>query len=161
MVRDRPPDSGNKSGESYAPAVTLRGLVVLGAAMMVAGAACGSTAASQSSSSVPVTTRPATRATLAISSPAPNAVTGRDVRVVMRLDGAHLVPPTQVGGRLFPDRGHIHVSVDGVLVAMPVQLVDSLPVLSPGTHTVEVEFVASDHLPFQNRVVAAVTFRVK
>jgi hypothetical protein len=160
MVRSRPPDSGNRIGESYAPAVTLRGLAVLGAAMMVAGAACGSTAASQSSPA-PAPPRPSTHATLAISSPAPNAVTGPDVRVVMRLDGGHLVPPSQVGGRLFPDRGHIHVSVDGVLVAMPLQLVDPLPALSRGTHTVEVEFVASDHLPFENRVVAAVTFRVK
>jgi hypothetical protein len=79
----------------------------------------------------------------------------------MTLERAHLVPPTQVGGRLFSDRGHIHVLVDGQLVAMPLELTDPLPTLSPGVHTVEAEFVASDHLPFANRVVAAVTFRVK
>ena len=71
------------------------------------------------------------------------------------------MPPTQVGGAIFPDRGHIHVLVDGQLVAMPLQLTEPLPTLSPGMHTVQAEFVASDHLPFENRVVAAVTFRVR
>lgn len=71
-----------------------------------------------------------------------------------------MVPPTQVGGTLRGDRGHIHLSVDGTLVAMPFQLTDRLADLSPGSHTLEAEFVASDHLSFSNRVVAAVTFEV-
>jgi len=79
----------------------------------------------------------------------------------MRLAHAHLVAPTQIGGKLSPDRGHIHLSVDGQLVAMPLRLDERLPTLSPGPHTVEAEFVASDHLPFANRVVAAVTFSVR
>jgi len=33
--------------------------------------------------------------------------------------------------------------------------------LTPGAHSVQVEFVAIDHLPFSNRVVAAVLFTVK
>jgi hypothetical protein len=33
--------------------------------------------------------------------------------------------------------------------------------LTPGPHSVQVEFVAIDHLPFRNRVVAAVLFTVK
>ena len=44
---------------------------------------------------------------------------------------------------------------------MPLRLVDRLPVLTAGAHTLEAEFVASDHLPFANRVVAAVTFDVR
>ena len=79
----------------------------------------------------------------------------------MRLENAHLVPPTQVGGQLSGDRGHIHLSIDGQLIAMPLRLDERLPDLPPGPHTVEAEFVASDHLPFANRVVAAVTFRVR
>ena len=51
--------------------------------------------------------------------------------------------------------------VDGTLVAMPLRLTEQLPKLSPGSHTVQAEFVASDHLPFANRVVAAVTFSVR
>ncbi len=79
----------------------------------------------------------------------------------MQLDGAHLVPPTQVGGALRGDEGHIHVSVDGQLVAMPLVTSYQVTNLVPGSHTVEAEFVAADHLPFSNRVVAAVTFQVQ
>jgi hypothetical protein len=142
--------------------VTLRGLLLLGAVVALAATACGSSASPTSTpTSSPAAPRPSTAARLEISSPAPNAVTGRTVDLVMSLARARLVPPTQVGGEIVGDRGHIHVSVDGQLVAMPLQLTDPLPTLSPGLHTVEAEFVASDHLPFQNRVVAAVTFRVK
>ena len=72
------------------------------------------------------------RARLEITAPAPNAVTGTVVDLVVRLDHARLVPATQTGGRIRPDRGHIHVSVDGQLVSMPNQLSDRLPPLSAG-----------------------------
>jgi len=81
--------------------------------------------------------------------------------VKLRLERAHVVPATQVGGALRPDAGHIHLSVDGQLVAMPQRLDYSLTGLTPGSHTIEAEFVASDHLPFANRVVAAVTFEAR
>ena len=132
-------------------------ITALGTVLLLASTGCTSTNPSSTSAS----RRPSTPATLEISSPAPNATTGRAVTLVLHLGHARLVPPIQVGGRLLPDRGHIHVSVDGQLVAMPLRLDDPLPTLSPGTHTVEAEFVASDHLPFENRVVAAVTFRVR
>jgi hypothetical protein len=83
------------------------------------------------------------------------------VDVRLQLDGAHVVPSTQVGGALRLDRGHIHLSVDGQLVAMPQRLVDRVPGLAPGAHTIEAEFVATDHVSFANRVVAAVTFEVR
>ena len=105
--------------------------------------------------------RPHTDATLQIVAPAPNSTTGSDVDLTMRLTGARLVPPSQVGGTLRGNEGHIHVLVDGQLVAMPVSDHEQLTDLSPGSHTVEAEFVASDHLAFANRVVAAVTFGVR
>jgi hypothetical protein len=105
--------------------------------------------------------RPRTAATLQIVTPAPNAVTGRDVDVKLLLAHAQLVPPTQVGGKIVGNRGHIHVSVDGTLVSMTLQADQPVADLAPGIHTIEAEFVASDHLPFKNRVVAAVTFRVR
>jgi hypothetical protein len=117
---------------------------------------CGSSSSGRTA--IPV--RPSTAATLQILAPTPNAHTGSRVRVSLRLDHAHLVPATQVGGILRPDEGHIHLSLDGQLVAMPSQLTDPLPLLRAGGHTVEAEFVASDHLPFADRVVAAVTFTV-
>ena len=88
--------------------------------------------------------------------------TARTVDVDLRLDHAHLVPATQVGGTLRPDRGHIHLSVDGQLVAMPLPArTTGCRASRPGATRSQAEFVASDHLPFANRVVAAVTFRVR
>jgi hypothetical protein len=146
--------------------VTTRGLVgrrlpiaVACISLALVAAGCGHSAATTSTTQPAA--RPATNARLAIISPAPNAATGRTVNLVVQLTNARLAPPSQTGGQIRPDRGHIHVSVDGVLVSMPVSLTDPLPPLAPGPHTVQAEFVASDHLPFANRVVAAVTFRVR
>jgi hypothetical protein len=103
--------------------------------------------------------RPATPARLQIIEPGPNARSGPDVEVSMRLDHARLVTPIE-GLDVRPDRGHVHLSVDGRLMAMPTALRVTLPALDEGAHTITAEFVASDHLPFRNRVVAAVSFRV-
>jgi hypothetical protein len=105
--------------------------------------------------------RPTTDATLRFVTPTPNAVSGTDVVVRVRLDGARVVPATQVGGTPRPDRGHIHVSLDGQLVAMSYGDRQVLPNVAPGRHTLQAEFVATDHLPFANRVVTAVTFSVR
>jgi hypothetical protein len=123
--------------------------------------ACGSGSSPTSGPATSAPARPSTAATLEILTPGPNEHTAQTVDVDLRLEHAHLVPGTQVGGLLRSDRGHIHLSVDGQLVAMPLRLRDRLPRLAPGSHTLQAEFVASDHLPFANRVVAAVTFDVK
>src|SRR6202521_5486853 len=105
-----------------------RGAVLLRIALACLGltlvpGACGRSAASRAS------TRPTTNASLQIASPGPNEIMGRRVEIVMTLSGAHLAPLTQSGNRLRPDRGHIHVLVDGTLVAMPVRLREELPIL--------------------------------
>ncbi len=105
--------------------------------------------------------RPTTHATIRFVSPEPNAVSGSDVTVRVHLGGARIVPSTQVGGKPRADRGHIHVSLDGQLVAMAYGDDQVLPNVTPGRHTLQAEFVASDHLPFANRVIAAVTFTVR
>jgi hypothetical protein len=125
--------------------------LLLVCALGVAAAAC-----SGSSSG-----RPHTPATLQILTPAPNATTGSDVELRLQLRHARVVPASQVGGAVRPDRGHIHVSVDGQVTQMLYGVVQQVPNLSPGTHTIQAEFVASDHAPFANRVVAAVSFTVK
>lgn len=104
--------------------------------------------------------RPRTPARLEIVAPAPNEVTGAETTVRVDLRRARLVPGTQIGGAVRPHEGHIHISVDGQVVAMVNRLDVPLTGLSPGDHTVTAEFVASDHLPFANRVVAATSFRV-
>ncbi len=80
------------------------------------------------------------------------------MQVVLR--HARLVQGTQVGGRVDPRRGHIHVSVDGRVIAMINRPRVPVTGLSPGEHTIQAEFVASDHLPFANSVDAAVSFTV-
>jgi hypothetical protein len=105
--------------------------------------------------------RPETPATLEIVTPEPNAVTGPDVSLKLRLRNAQIVPGAQVGGKIRPDRGHIHVSVDGQVTQMYYGAEQQIPGLSPGSHTIQAEFVAGDHAPFANRVVAAVTFEVQ
>jgi hypothetical protein len=105
--------------------------------------------------------RPETSATLQIVTPAPNATTGAAVDLRLKLRGAEVVPATQVGGKIRPDRGHIHVSVDGQVTQMYYGAHQTVPGLTPGDHTIQAEFVAADHAPFANRVVAAVTFTVK
>ena len=103
--------------------------------------------------------RPSTPATLRIVTPAPNARTGPEVDVRVELAHARIVsaPP---GATPDPRRGHVHVSLDGRLIAMSYSLNRRLSGLALGEHTVEAEFVAADHLPFRNRVIASVTFTV-
>lgn len=107
--------------------------------------------------------RPASTATLAIDEPSSGQViAAKDTQldVVMTLDGGTIVNTAST--TLTPDTGHIHLSLDGTLVSMTyglVQLVD-ISGLSPGEHTLEAEFVAADHGPFDPRVTASATFTI-
>jgi hypothetical protein len=92
-------------------------------------------------------------------SPTPDEVSGPDVTVRVNLIGAHEVEPS--AGKVRPDEGHIHVSLDGTVVAMAYGTSQELKGLRPGPHSVQVEFVAIDHLPFSNRVMAAMLFTVR
>jgi len=103
--------------------------------------------------------RPATSARLQILEPTPNESTGPDLVLKLNLIGARVVQPSV--GKLRPDEGHIHVSLDGTLVSMTYGTSQDLHALKPGPHTIQAEFVATDHIPFKNRVVAAVLFAVK
>jgi hypothetical protein len=102
-----------------------------------------------------------TPATLQIVVPEANATTGPNVVLKLVLRHAHLVPGMQIGGKVRPHEGHVHVLLDGQLAMMTNRLREPLRNLAPGEHTVQAEFVASDHLPFANRVVAAVSFTVR
>jgi hypothetical protein len=127
--------------------------LLAGLILTVALVACGSSGVQGS--------RPTTPAILQIISPTPNEVTGTTVDLTMKLTNAVVVSPAQVGGKINPTQGHIHVSLDGKLISMLYGTQQVIPGLTPGTHTLQASFVASDHLPFANEVVAAVIFTVK
>jgi hypothetical protein len=78
------------------------------------------------------------------------------VDVQLQLDGGQIVSFTSL--HVQPDQGHIHLSLDGKLVAM-TGLEARIPV-PPGTHRLQAEFVAADHLSFDPPVTSTVTFTV-
>ena len=105
--------------------------------------------------------RPVTAARLSIVSPQPGSHTGSTVDVKLALSGGKIVPQLEVlPAKLPTDQGHIHVRLDGNIVSMAYGLDEKLTNLSPGPHAIQVEYVAVDHAPFQNDVVATVLFTV-
>ena len=134
------------------------GLVAVGIALaLIVVAGC----APANPSTTTTSARPRTPAQLQILAPTPNqVVNGSTLDLKLAITGATIVAPSQVTG-ISPTQGHVHVSVDGKLVSMTYGPSQQLTGLTPGTHTVQAEFVASDHRPFANRVVAAVVFQVQ
>jgi hypothetical protein len=122
--------------------------------------ACSSSGSLPTSPSSPSSSRPRSTATLSILSPKNgSAVAGPTVHLELSLEGAHIVKQTSTD--LSPDEGHLHVLLDGSLIAMNYRLGDDIPDVAPGPHRIEVEFVATDHAPFDPRVTAATSFQVK
>jgi len=104
--------------------------------------------------------RPSSTAELSIVSPAVGEVVhGSTVDLRVKLQGAKLVPATTTN--IVPDEGHLHVILDDKLISMTEGLEQSIPDVPPGEHRITVEFVASDHAPFDPRVVTVVAFEVK
>jgi hypothetical protein len=103
--------------------------------------------------------RPSSTATIAFRSPTPGQrVAGDELEVLLDLTGGTITDATTTA--VTPDVGHIHLSLDGKLVSMTygtVQAVD-LRNVTAGRHTLEAEFVAADHAPFDPRVESTVTF---
>ena len=100
---------------------------------------------------------------LQITQPTPNQTTGPDVTLVVNVIGGTVVPATQttVKGNIPTTEGHIHVSLDGTLVNMAYSTTQDLHGLKPGPHTLTAEYVAVDHLPFQNRPTSDVIFNAQ
>lgn len=135
----------------------LRAIAWLMPLLLLALPACGED--KKSSAPRGVAERPLTPARVQIVAPTPNQETGPDVTVQVKLIGAREVPQQQ--GEVKPDEGHIHISVDGVVVKMAYEESSVIRGLTPGQHSVQVDFVAVDHVPFRNRVTAGVLFTVK
>jgi hypothetical protein len=141
-------------------------LVAVGAAFALAAGSCGSSGGDSSpaspSSATPTVSadRPASPAKLAILSPTNGQVVrGSTVEMKVSLKDAKIVPATSTD--IVPDEGHLHVILDDQLISMTGDTTQLLATLTPGQHLLKVEFVASDHAPFDPRVIAVVAFEVK
>ncbi len=140
------------------------------AVLSTACAACGSDSAPPATAGptpaatlppgTPSGARPSSPATLTITSPADGStVTGGTIHVAVDLQGAQVVQATSAN--ISPDKGHVHLYIDGNLQFMQYTLAQDFPV-HPGVYTIKAEFVASDHFPFSPRVYSKqIVFTVK
>jgi hypothetical protein len=104
--------------------------------------------------------RPSSTAKLSIVAPKVGEVVhGSSVDLRVELRGARIVPATTTN--IVPDEGHLHVLLDDTLISMTQGTEQTIPNVTPGPHRIQVEFVASDHAPFDPRVVSVVAFEVK
>jgi hypothetical protein len=132
-----------------APARRLVALLTLAVVLAVVGTACSS------SSAKPQAQRPSTTATVQILSPtAGQVVTGSTLHVVLQLTGGTIIP-TSTATPIGTNEGHIHLLDNGSVISMAFSTQQDIS-LTPGPHLLEAEFVASDHLPFNPRVIASV-----
>ena len=126
-------------------------------------AACGSSddgGSGATGATAPSSDRPSSTAKLAIVLPKVGEVVhGSSVDLRVKLQDAKLVPATTT--HIVPDEGHLHVILDDMLISMTQGLEQTIPDVAPGEHRIMVEFVASDHAPFDPRVVSVVVFEVK
>jgi hypothetical protein len=140
--------------------VAITGLTII----IVAGCGSGTPTTAVSTTSTTIKgARPTTRAQLTIVAPtADQVVNGTTVAVKLVVTGAEIL--ADHGGahndEIKPDEVHVHLSLDGRLVSMTFGDSDELKDLTPGSHTLTAELVASDHAPFANKVEATTTFSV-
>jgi hypothetical protein len=140
---------------------TARRAMVLAVAIAVAvlASACSTGTDAAGTTSTP-DVRPSSPAKVAILSPTNGQVVhGSNVKIRVRLTGARIVPATTTD--IVPTKGHLHVYLDDQIVSMNFKLTGDIGGLKPGLHVLRVEFVASDHRPFDPRVFTAVTFEAK
>ena len=133
----------------------MKRLAIVACVPLLILAACNKNKPGTQPSSTP-NARPSSTAMVTIISPTQGEVVPLSgVTVKIQLTGAHIVP---AGTRaLRPDEGHVHLRVDGMTITLFGGLSVSTGKLSAGPHLIEVEFAASDHGPFNPRVIERVT----
>jgi hypothetical protein len=148
------------SGERAARIAILALVVLTLAGCTSSGAGGGGATPTPTVSASALGPRPASPATVKILRPKNGATvpaTGAELQV--SLTGATLTSVTSQD--ISPTEGHLHVSVDGKLISMTSGTTQPLGDLTTGRHTISVEFVAADHLPFDPRVVTEGFFEVR
>jgi hypothetical protein len=105
--------------------------------------------------------RPTSTATLTIVAPSSGEIVDADtLDVRIQLAGGRVVDTSTATVPPPTDEGHLHMSIDGMLLSMTGSEEVHIPVadLDAGPHTLGVEYVAVDHGPFNPRVTAQVSF---
>jgi hypothetical protein len=107
----------------------------------------------------PSANRPPSDARLEIVQPTPDEIVrGDSLEVDIRVVGGEITSLSSTN--LSSSSGHLHVSIDGQLLSMTSASDTQIDIsgLDLGQHTLQAEFVAVDHAPFDPRVVATVSF---
>lgn len=134
--------------------------LLIGLSVLAACSSDGPTPSEETPTAPSTIARPTSTARLGITTPTNGEVVDAgNVPLEIDLDGAELVSGAMTEVR--PDEGHLHVLLDDELLDMTSGLTGRLPGVEPGQHVVRVEFVASDHAPFDPRVVADVVFEAR
>lgn len=124
--------------------------------------ACPGDDPSGSSTTTPTPTpmRPRSTATVMIVEPELGAVVpaGR-LTVRVRLTGGRILE--EASRTLRPDTGHIHLKLDGKVVTQLAGLTYEIENVAAGTHSLEAEFAAADHFPFDPPVKWTVQFTAR
>jgi hypothetical protein len=135
--------------------MSLRTVLATGLAVCALAPACGGSDGGGTGA-----TRPSSTAEISILEPQAGAViTGETMTVRIGLEGGEIVDETSRD--LTPDRGHVHVKVDGKVLTQTYGLTQDIQTPEPGRHLLEAEFVALDHGPFAPRVIASLPFEVE
>ena len=97
-------------------------------------------------------TRPSSPAHIWFISPTANeTVTGTILHIDVGISGAELTTSTST--HIVPTLGHIHLYTDNELTYMNYKPTLDLPVHAGLTYAIYAEFVATDHFPFNPRVL--------
>jgi hypothetical protein len=137
----------------------MRSRFVLAAVAALVLGACSSGSGSTDGTPTSPVTRPSSTATITIVSPKTGeTIAGGSVHVKLDLQGGKITKV--VSTNLKPNEGHIHLRLDGRTITLLGSLEETIPDVTPGPHLLEAEFVASDHGPFNPRVISSVTFTV-
>jgi hypothetical protein len=134
--------------------------VAMLAAVTLVASACSKGSATADGTPTTSSPRPSSPAQVTILSPVNGQVIhGSTVKIRVKLVGAKIVPATTT--HIVPTEGHLHVYLDNQIAGMNFKLTDEIGNVAPGMHVLRVEFVASDHLPWDPRIFSQVTFEVK
>ena len=137
----------------------MRRVLVCVVLLGLVAAACSSKSSGTPAATSNTVARPSSTAKLSIIEPKSGAVLStKTVVVQLTLVGGTITKV--VSTHIQPNVGHIHIRLDGRTITLLGSLTDPVPV-TPGPHIVQAEFVASDHGPFNPRVLSAVSFTVK